>query len=166
MHRKEVRKMEDYGQEFLEVMRRMKSLTSGRIVQRNGKVYHGEYMMLMSIHALYEKKETQNCPGVRVGELSRHMHSGKPATSKMLRSIEEKGYIERVNDPLDRRSVYVRLTKAGQEIITESQQQYNLFTEAILKKLGNKDAGELIRILKRVCQFMEEEIQERSGSKQ
>lgn len=151
--------MEEFGQEFLDIMKKLQKLTSNRMIPQNTKIYHGEYMILMAIYHLSLQKEETCCLGVRVGEISRYMNSGKSTTSKMLRCVEEKGYIERVNDTKDRRNVYVRLTKKGETIIFDAQSQLDEFTKKILGKLGTEDASNLIRIMKKMYKITQEEVQ-------
>lgn len=156
--REEEKEMKDYGQEFLDVIRKIKTFTTRRTVQKETKIYHGEYMMLISIYALRQKNKEQGKEGVQVGELSRHMYSEKSATSKMLHSVEAKGYIKRIHDPKDRRNVYVCLTKEGEQMIIQTQHRFCEFTKMILEKLGKEDAETLLSLLKRVCEIIEEEM--------
>ena len=49
--------------------------------------------------------------------LAESMNIAKPAVSRAVDVLAERGYVERRDDPDDRRSVLVYLTKAGREFI-------------------------------------------------
>lgn len=101
-----------------------------------------------------EKRE----PGIKVSELSTLLHSTRPATTKMLNSLEAKGYIERVTDTKDRRVVYVRLSESGQSIIMDALEKMHSIAEKIIIKMGNEDSRELIRLLEKLSQIVSEEF--------
>lgn len=51
------------------------------------------------------------------GEIAEELELSCSNTSKVLRSVEEKGFVERVLGEKDRRQMYFNLTKTGLEII-------------------------------------------------
>lgn len=149
--------------DFMEVMNKLRKLTHRQHYFHKDMVHNSEFMMLKAIHkCLEEKKENHiNEPGVKVSELSQMVHSTKPATSKMLNTLEEKGYIERISDKKDRRVVYIRLSMAGEKKIEEACVHLYDFAQSTIKRLGEEDAKELIRILNKFCDVIYEEIEER-----
>src|SRR5262249_22060870 len=60
-----------------------------------------------ALSALYEQSP------LMAGELAERCHVAEPTISKMLRSLEAGGLIERRTDPTNRRVVWVNLTPAG-----------------------------------------------------
>jgi DNA-binding MarR family transcriptional regulator len=148
-------------QEFLEVMNNMRKLTSKH--HNLYPLHPGEFMMLSVIHNFMKEggKDHQNYPGVKVGELSEVVHTTKSATSKMLRSVEEKGYIERVFDKNDRRVVYVKLSEKGDKLVKDTLNTKREFAERTIQMLGEEDSKDLIRIMKKFYFAMEEVIAEK-----
>lgn len=146
--------------EFLEVMNNFRKLAGQH--PSKSKVHMGEFMMLGVIHSLMaeNKKKHRDEPGVKVGDLSESMHASKPATSKMLSVIEKKGYIERVADSKDRRVVYIRLSGTGEVLMKDAMDKLHFFAEHTIEKLGEDDAKELIRLLRKLYQTVLEEIKE------
>lgn len=122
------------------------------LFQRMDKVMgssHGEFKMLGVINKEMEalKEQGKDIPGVTVSKLSACLMHSKPATSKMLNTLEEKGYIERITTKADRRAVYIRLTESGQQRINRIKGQMDYFTNSFLEELGEEDTKGLIRIL-------------------
>lgn len=57
-----------------------------------------------------------------VRELAERLNISKPAISRAADRLEESGFIERDDDPKDRRSVLLSLTAAGKTFMTNLQQ--------------------------------------------
>lgn len=146
--------------EFIEVMSKMRKLTGK--YHAGGCLHPGEFMMLSAINQFSEelKKNNIDQPGVKVGDLSEVIHSSKSATSKMLKTIEDKGYIERVVDSTDRRIVYVTLSTKGKEIIHHAISAMKYFADCTIEKLGEEDTRDLIRLLNKFYQAMSDVISE------
>ena len=148
--------------DFLVVMNKLRKLTNKHHHPHKDMVHHGEFMMLGAIHNCMEEKLENHIedPGVKVSELSEMVHSTKPATSKMLKALEEKGYIERISDKKDRRVVYIRLSSTGEKKIREAFVRMQDFAEHTINRLGEDDSRELVRILNKFCDAAYEEIAE------
>src|SRR5689334_8438397 len=58
-------------------------------------------------HALSELAKTER---LMAGELADRCHVSEPTVSKMLKSLEASGYVERRTDPANRRVVWVTIT--------------------------------------------------------
>jgi len=149
------------GHEFIEIINNLRKLTHKH--QPSNKIHTGEFMMLGAIRGGIEDKRERHIeePGIKVGELSELIHSTKPATSKMLKQVEEKGYIERVADKKDRRVVYIRLSDSGEIIMKDAMKRMGDFTNRTIKRLGEEDTKELIRLLKKFYQAFSEELNEK-----
>ena len=80
-------------------------------------------------------------------ELSEVMEVTKPAISKMLNVLEDKGYIERQQDSKDRRAVYVTLTEKGQGVREESMKIVREAVNRIIRQMGDQAADRLIDAL-------------------
>ncbi len=149
--------------DFLVIMNNLRKLTHKH--HHKDMVHQGEFMMLGAIHNCMEEKGENHIeePGVKVSELSGIVHSTKPATSKMLAALEEKGYIERIPDKKDRRVVYIRLSAVGEKKIKEAFAKMHDIAYRTIDRLGEEDARELIRILNKFYDALITEITEKSG---
>jgi len=86
-------------------------------------ISYSEFISLQLINLLEE---------LNVGKLAHIMGISISAMSKILTSLEEKGFIERVNLKEERRKVFLKLTKKGQHFVkkieeSETKQMMGLF---------------------------------------
>lgn len=148
----------EYGHDFMSVSHKMKKLISNRTAR--SELYQGEYMMLNAIQHMLEwnKKNGDDLPGAKVGDIGKKLYLSKSATSKMLRSLEEKGYIERTTTPKDRRNVYVHLSQKGEKLITESKENMNQFAIDVIEELGIEQMDEFIKLMNQIYEIMAQKI--------
>lgn len=137
-------------------------------VHPNRVLHPAEFMMLGALHhgggKCGEAKREEGAPGVRISELCKMVHSTKSATSKMLKSLEEKNYIERITDTRDRRVVYIVLTETGNKVIQDSWKGLHEFINRTIQKMGEEDARNLIHMLNRLYGSMQEVAKESDES--
>ncbi|GGL53325.1 MarR family winged helix-turn-helix transcriptional regulator [Wenxinia marina] len=87
-------------------------------------------------------------PGIRQGTLARALVIKRAHMTKMVRALEEKGWIERRVPPDDRRAVELRLTEAG-ACHVETLRGPFLAHEAVAGRgLSDADHAELRRLLR------------------
>lgn len=86
---------------------------------------------------------------VKLSEISNHFHVTPPAVSQMIRVLEDGGYIERVILKNDRRSVYVCISEKGIDTLKEADKVVNKEFVRLVEHLGENDALELLRIMKK-----------------
>ena len=58
-----------------------------------------------------------NPEGMHMSELAKDAQISKQALGKMIKDVEQKGYVEIVPDPSDARAKYVRFTTRGKKLI-------------------------------------------------
>jgi DNA-binding MarR family transcriptional regulator len=92
-------------------------------------------------HALMELGKVER---LMAGELAERCHVSEPTISKMLKSLEASGFIERHTDPSNRRVVWVSLTPAGREMRERSA---DYFQSALARALGGLNNAELNDLL-------------------
>src|SRR5262245_59087479 len=60
-----------------------------------------------------------------------------------LRRLEERGHVERIPNPDDRRSYRVRLTRSGRELLAEARPRFRALAEAVEDAIGSQRVGAL-----------------------
>jgi DNA-binding MarR family transcriptional regulator len=78
-------------------------------------------------------------PGIGMTALAEHLHVGSSAVSGLVDRLVEHGYLERYEDPLDRRQQLVSLTPAGTQVLDRIR-EFN--TELLLDLIEGMDTTE------------------------
>ncbi len=92
------------------------------------------------------KHDGQALPG-KMGEA---MSVSSARTAAVLNALERKGDILRLPDEADHRRVRVVLTEEGRKRIQRVHEDAHESVKAILTELGDQDAAEFLRLLKRL----------------
>lgn len=144
--------------EFLQAVSGL--MKSAHQLRPNQKMHMGEFKMLGMIHKIMEERAENKVDeiGIKVSELSQMQHATRPATTKMLNTLEEKGYIERITDKKDRRVVYVRLSDGGNTMIKDALETMHALAEKLIDKMGKEDSLELVRLLNKLNVIFSEEL--------
>ncbi len=116
------------------------------------KIRHHDMMILTTIAKL-----DKNGGGVKMSDLSNYFNVSAPAISQTIRRFEKLGYIERIQLESDRRSVYIRLQPSVLQMMEEVETIVNENLMRLITFLGEDDAKELIRIMKKASEFRDEE---------
>lgn len=132
----------NYRELAIELFVNMRKIAKMPIQKKIGEISHGEMRILG--HLISEND------GVSAGELSEKLDLTTPRVASALNSLAKKGFIERSRNPIDKRIVIVNITAVGKKIMLERREEAISMAEMFLEKLGEKDATELIRIMKRI----------------
>lgn len=147
---------QDKSKEFLNAIAKIKKL-----VHRNNKksdnFHPAALMTLKTIHLnAKNSKQDENYCGIKTSDLTQKLCITKPATSKMLNLLEEKELIERSSNKNDRRVVYVKLTEKGEEFLKLQDEKLENFVYKMVEKMGEEDTDNLIRLLGKLYDVIEE----------
>lgn len=117
----------------------------------------GEYTLLKTI-----KDKGDNEKGFRItsSRLSNNLEASRPATSRMLNLVEEKGLIKRTSDKEDRRIVYIELTESGIDLLNEESKKFKELIKKINEKMGKEDMEKFIYTSKKLCNILMETMEE------
>ncbi len=89
------------------------------------------------------------------GALAENLGVSAARIAAMLRSLEIKKLVERVCDEKDKRRVTVTITAVGKQFVESISEAVSKRAQALLEKLGEQDAKEFLRILKKCTGFDE-----------
>jgi len=83
-------------------------------------------------------------------DISRALSLTSARIAAILNSLEKQGYLTRNPDPDDSRQLIVRLTEAGRELGYKRREELVKRTASMLESLGEEDAGNYVRIQKKL----------------
>ena len=97
----------DKSKELLSVITQINKLAHNGFRKKN--MPNREFMLLKTIKYLKNSESTNeySSKGVKASDLSKFLSVTKPAISKLINTLEEKGFVNRITDKSDRRVVYI-----------------------------------------------------------
>lgn len=81
--------------------------------------------------------------GTRISDLARRAGVTKQAMSQLVRSMEEMGYLKRVNDAKDKRAQLIRYTRRGKRLAKTIVESANLVEDELREMIGAKNIATL-----------------------
>lgn len=94
-------------------------------------------------------------PGLIQRELSDFFHLRNASVTNMVKNLERDGLIERKIDPKSARNKRIYLTKKGEEIAQDIEDQMNHLNQQIVDRLDEKDIDNLLTSLENVIQSLD-----------
>lgn len=88
--------------------------------------------------------------GIRLSELAKRAQLTKQLLNYIVTAVEERGYVERLPDPLDGRGKIVRLTERGQQAAQVGREIIESIEREWVAALGLEDMRELRSLLERL----------------
>ena len=150
--RKDNHMSEAQAKDFLRIMHNLARISHA---QTNlGVIPKAEFFILSSLDETCPHAQQQGKCGITVSNLAKKTDTNLPAVSKLLRVVEDKGYVARFPDDTDRRVVYYGLTEKGRTVITESRMLVLKNIQSMLDLLGERDSAEVINIFNRLLSIV------------
>lgn len=140
----------DYKALALEFMETMKQMRKHDPQKKINESTHGEHFVLFLI--------TKHDGPVIPSDISAEMEISSARIAATLNSLEKKGLITREIDPEDRRRILVNPTEAGRVVVDEHFKMIIKTTTGMLEYLGEHDAMEFVRIMKKLALRSPEEF--------
>ena len=106
------------------------------------EISEGEYFAMR----LLTEEKSPSTPSA----ISKTMKVSMARVSALLRHLEEKKLIKKEHSDKDERRVSVLLTDEGRRFISEKTEAAEEKLSEILKKMGEKDAAEYVRLRKKI----------------
>ncbi len=85
--------------------------------------------------------------GTTITALAARMGTSRQAVSQLARAIEQAGLVERAPHPVDGRSVVVRHTEAGRQILLDALDSMSAIEEEYATRAGAAETAKLKRLL-------------------
>jgi DNA-binding MarR family transcriptional regulator len=132
---------EKLAAEFVKLFGRMERQKARKKVTDS---MHGEQFILFYLSA-HESIATPS-------DICREMGISSARIAAALNRMEEKGLVTRRIDTHDRRRILVDLTESGRTEVEKRKSEVRTTTANMMRYLGEDDAKELVRIMKRLSE--------------
>lgn len=118
---------------------------------------HQEMSMMMQgeLAVMRLLDAAQGC--LLAGDVSRKLNMTTSRIAAVLGSLEKKGLILRAADPADKRRVAVQITDEGRALNRRKREEVLSHMQQMLRRLGEQDAREYVRLTRRVFELMHED---------
>lgn len=147
--------IEELSQVFDDAIVRMKNTIIK--FQPMRQISLGEFTLLKAIK---DKCEENKGFSITPSDLSSSLKNSKPATSRMLNLVEDKGLIIRKSEKKDRRIVYIQLTELGMKVLEEEEERFKILIEKVMNKMGKDDMDKFLYTSKKLCDVLIETMEE------
>ena len=84
-------------------------------------------------------------PGCHMGDVAKAFRVTLPAVTHIVDRLEEKQFLERTDDPADRRVYILELTRAGRTLVDELHGLQMRGVEAVLRRMAAEDRQRVIK---------------------
>ena len=145
----ERKELKDLATQFLYLMPHMHR---SRPQKQINESMRGEHFIVQYINLQGRK--------VQPSEISAEMEISTARVAAALNGLEKKGLIRREIDPSDRRRILVDLTDEGHRRADEIADHMIHGVYSLFENLGLEDSRDLLRLVGRITDFMEQHHQE------
>lgn len=118
----------------LQIIYYLKSIKLSNLFSEN--ISFAEFMMLQLITDLQAEKGKE---GVWVSDIVKRVEFTPQAVSKFLQLAAGKGFIERLENAGDRRSVEIQITSRGREVLSQSGEELCAFHDTVLQEFSEEE---------------------------
>ena len=102
---------------------------------------------------LQEREARGETGGAWLSDMKDYLCVSKAAVSQMLGGLENRGFITRETDPENRRTILVKLTEEGRDVIERFERRFDSNIGMVIENLGEKDTREMIRLIYRLAEI-------------
>ena len=127
------------------MMEAFNSIDKQDLFQKMKLTFKGENMMLAILMNMGGKATP--------GELMKYTECTAARLTAIAKSLESKGFVKRIQNVQDKRSTIIEMTADGIARFMQLQKEIieNIFN--LIEKLGEKDAEEFIRLIRRLSEI-------------
>lgn len=147
--------MEEYDaiqqEEIKHILEKMKNISAR--FQPMKFLSIGEFSLLSIIYNT--SKEVNK---IKSSDISERLNISKPAASRMLNTVEKKGYIKRYMEKEDRRVVTISITEKGINVYKNGIEEYRKVCRRIFQKMGAKDMESFIHLANKFFEVLIQEL--------
>lgn len=135
-----------------ELLKTFENINSENILNRLKLSFKGENAILMLLNE-YGGKSTP-------GKLCERIDFTAARLSAIIKSLENKGLVERIQNEEDKRSTIVAMTTEGYQHFMQLREEIIRNALTIIEQLGENDVKEFLRIVRRLIDISNTTLQE------
>ncbi|OKO89911.1 transcriptional regulator [Bradyrhizobium sp. NAS80.1] len=130
----------------------------GRLVTRLGRIWRRESDQALSEHGLSYATAipllvlSRQGENVRQGVLADELGIEGPSLVRLIDLLQAEGFVERREDPTDRRAKTLHLTKAGAAKVEETNRVLRRVRASLLRDIGTEELAITFETLQRIEQ--------------
>lgn len=117
------------------------------------KTEPGQPVILMIL-----EKAGQAGYAVSQNDLAQALHVSDPTITTSMKSLARQGYVNREQDPTDRRRILPTLTPQGEEVARKCRRCYNKVNSDMLEGFSKEEEKQLIDMIRRIVDNLEKSI--------
>lgn len=146
----------EYLVKFFQIVREMENLDFFSGVS---KLSRTEFRLLREIVMEEEKGKM-----IISSELARRLGITRSAVSQIVTKMEERGIVQRVDSPTDRKIAYIRLSESSLAVFEEQCKEANGIMRQVIAELGEEKMKELFAAFEEFCKVCARVQNDRTGS--
>ena len=108
-----------------------------------------EFMVLHTVKNNYMENET----GLKISEISDGLCVAVPTVTQLVKSLERKGYVEKIPDLDDGRVTRVILSEKGRELARKGYEDFYKRFSGLSDYLGDEKSNQLASLLREVFEY-------------
>lgn len=108
-----------------------------------------EFWVLVAVKRASEREE----PGIRVSDLAQRLNVATPTATQLVKRLEAAEFVARERTAVDRRIVYVVLTKKGRSIMKTVRKELMASFDGLVDYLGEESSIRLADLLASVSEY-------------
>ena len=114
----------------------------------------------LTLSAYAAMRIIQSRPLLSLAQLSRRAFVRPQTMTRIVTSLEDRGYVKRSGNPESERAMSLSLTEAGSAVLSQMDSEVLKINDTLLKALGPDERQSLIRMLRKTALMVEAELRE------
>ena len=117
-------------------------------IRTTRKIFHTGRHREFIVFWLIMHGQSELSDQIKMSDISKILHISKPAVTQKINRLIQYGYVIRIPDEQDRRTVNIRITETGKQVLKEDMERTYQIFDRIAKRLGEENTKQIIPLFK------------------